>query len=126
MDEAIVIDGRKIIVRVGIVRSDKIELMILASDGLEFCQCRADRVMPSSNEEPGSEIETLHRDPSSGWAVACRKKDEWVMVGANVRITVIEIRNGKVRIGIEVPKEMTVHRQESYDAILREQEEMGK
>ena len=36
---------------------------------------------------------------------------------------VIEIRGDKVRLGIEAPKEVTVHRQEVYDAIKREQDE---
>ena len=36
---------------------------------------------------------------------------------------VIEIRGDKVRLGIEAPKEITVHRQEVYDAIKREQDE---
>jgi carbon storage regulator len=128
LEKAYVIDGRNIIVRVGTVRSDKAELRILAPDGLRICQYGADRVMPAFNEELGSETETVQRDPSSGWAAACRQKGEWVVVGTNVRITVIEIRNHdhKVRLGIEAPKEMTVYREEYYDAILREQEEKGK
>jgi carbon storage regulator len=52
--------------------------------------------------------------------VLSRKKDEKIMIGDNITIMVVEIRGDKVRLGIEAPKEVTVHRQEVYDAIRRE------
>lgn len=48
-----------------------------------------------------------------------RKIQESIMIGDNVRITVVSISGDKVRIGIEAPQEITVHRQEVYDAIKR-------
>ena len=51
------------------------------------------------------------------------KKDEKIIIGDNITVMVIEIRGDKVRLGIEAPKEVTVHRQEVYDAIKREQDE---
>ena len=55
--------------------------------------------------------------------VLSRKKDEKIVIGDNITVMVIEIRGDKVRLGIEAPKEITVHRQEVYDAIKREQVE---
>ena len=44
---------------------------------------------------------------------------ETVMVGDSVRTTVVDIRGDKVRLGIEAPREVSVHRKEVYDAIKR-------
>ena len=52
--------------------------------------------------------------------VLSRKKDEKIIIGDNITLMVIEIRGDKVRLGIEAPKDVTVHRQEVYDAIQRE------
>lgn len=53
--------------------------------------------------------------------VLSRKKDEKIVIGDNITIMVIEIRGDKVRLGIDAPKEITVHRQEVYEAIRKEQ-----
>ena len=53
--------------------------------------------------------------------VLSRQKNESIVIGNQVvKITVVEIRGDKVRLGIEAPKEISVHRQEVYEAILRE------
>jgi len=49
--------------------------------------------------------------------VLSRKKNEAITIGENVKITVIELRGDKVRLGIEAPSEVPVHRQEVYAAI---------
>ncbi len=49
--------------------------------------------------------------------VLSRKKNESIVVGDHITITVIEVRGDKVRLGIEAPKDVTVHRREVYDAI---------
>ena len=54
--------------------------------------------------------------------VLSRKKDEALVIGDNIVVTVIEVRGDKVRLGIEAPKEVPVHRQEVYEAIQRENE----
>ncbi|MHC4371710.1 MAG: carbon storage regulator CsrA [Planctomycetota bacterium] len=51
--------------------------------------------------------------------VLSRKKNETLVIGDNISVVVIEIRGDKVRLGIEAPKEIPVHRQEVYDAIHR-------
>ena len=55
--------------------------------------------------------------------VLSRKKDEKIIIGDSITIMVIEIRGDKVRLGIDAPKDVTVHRQEVYEAIKREQEQ---
>jgi carbon storage regulator len=52
--------------------------------------------------------------------VLSRKLNESIMIADNVRIVVVEIRGDKVRLGIEAPKEVSVHRREVYDALKRE------
>lgn len=49
--------------------------------------------------------------------VLSRKKDESVVINNNIRIVVVEIRGDKVRLGVEAPKEVPVHRSEVYEAI---------
>jgi carbon storage regulator len=49
--------------------------------------------------------------------VLSRKKNECIIINDNIVVTVIEIRGDKVRLGIEAPKDVTVHRREVYEAI---------
>jgi len=60
--------------------------------------------------------------------VLSRQRDESIIIGDNIVITVVDIRGDKVRLGIEAPKEVPVHRQEVYEAIQRErnQSESGE
>jgi len=52
--------------------------------------------------------------------ILSRQRDESIMIGDNVVITIVDIRGDKVRLGIEAPQEIPVHRQEVYEAIQRE------
>ena len=52
--------------------------------------------------------------------VLSRKKDEQVVIADDVVITVVEIRGDKVRLGIDAPKDVPVHRREVYEAVKRE------
>lgn len=54
--------------------------------------------------------------------VLSRKKNESIIINDHITITVVEIRGDKVRLGIDAPKEVTVHRQEVYDAIQAQTE----
>ena len=49
--------------------------------------------------------------------VLSRKKNEQIMIGEDIVITIIDVRGDKVRIGIEAPAEIPVHRQEIYLAL---------
>jgi carbon storage regulator len=51
--------------------------------------------------------------------VLSRKKDEKIMIGDLVRITIVEVRGDKVRLGIEAPKRLAVHREEVWLAIKK-------
>ena len=51
--------------------------------------------------------------------VLSRKKNESIVINDDIRVVVVEIRGDKVRLGIEAPKEVPVHRREVYDAIKR-------
>lgn len=52
--------------------------------------------------------------------VLSRQRDESIMIGDNIVITIVDIRGDKVRLGIDAPTEIPVHRQEVYEAIQRE------
>ena len=52
--------------------------------------------------------------------VLSRHRDESIMIGDNIVITIVDIRGDKVRLGIDAPQSIPVHRQEVYDAIQRE------
>ena len=51
--------------------------------------------------------------------VLSRKKNESIVIDDDITIVVVDIRGDKVRLGIEAPKEVPVHRREVYDAIQR-------
>lgn len=54
--------------------------------------------------------------------VLSRKKNESIVINNDITIVVVEIRGDKVRLGVEAPREVPVHRREVYDAILRSQQ----
>ena len=54
--------------------------------------------------------------------VLSRQKDESIMIGDEVEITIVDVRGDKVRLGINCPRSITVHRKEIYLAIQKEKE----
>jgi carbon storage regulator len=52
--------------------------------------------------------------------VLSRQRDESIVIGDNVVVTIVDIRGDKVRLGIQAPGEVPVHRQEVFEAIQRE------
>ncbi|MCA9262974.1 MAG: carbon storage regulator CsrA [Planctomycetales bacterium] len=51
--------------------------------------------------------------------VLSRNKNESIVISYDIKIVVVEIRGDKVRLGVEAPKEVPVHRREVYEAIKR-------
>ncbi len=49
--------------------------------------------------------------------VLCRKKTEEIIIGDSIRIKVIDVQGGKVRLGLSAPPEISIHRKEVYDLI---------
>ena len=58
--------------------------------------------------------------------VLSRQRDESIVIGENVVVTIVDIRGDKVRLGIEAPGEIPVHRREVYEAIQRENRRAGQ
>ncbi|TVQ31743.1 MAG: carbon storage regulator [Phycisphaeraceae bacterium] len=54
--------------------------------------------------------------------VLSRQRDETIMIGDDIEITVVDIRGDKVRLGITAPTRIAVHRKEVYEAIREENE----
>ena len=52
--------------------------------------------------------------------VLSRKRNEKIVIADCITVVIVDIRGDKVRLGIEVPKDMSVHRREVWDAIQRE------
>jgi len=58
--------------------------------------------------------------------VLSRQRDESIMIGDDVKITIVDVRGDKVRLGITAPREIPVHRMEIYEAIQREKREKAE
>ncbi len=52
--------------------------------------------------------------------VLSRQREESIMIGDDIVVTVVEIRGDKIRLGIQAPAHVTVHREEIYNAIKKE------
>ena len=55
--------------------------------------------------------------------VLSRQKDESIVIGDDVEVTIVDVRGNKVRLGITAPKDVPVHRREVYEAIQKEKNE---
>jgi carbon storage regulator len=52
--------------------------------------------------------------------VLSRQRDESIIIGDNIVVTIVDVRGDKVKLGIEAPQSVSVHRREVYEAIQRE------
>lgn len=58
--------------------------------------------------------------------VLSRHRDETIIIGDEIELTVVDIRGDKVRLGIKAPSHIAVHRKEVYEAIRRENEQAAR
>ncbi len=58
--------------------------------------------------------------------VLSRQRDESIIIGDNIVVTIVDIRGDKVRLGIDAPSEIPVHRREVFEAIQRENGRIGR
>ena len=52
--------------------------------------------------------------------VLSRKQGESIIIGGDIVVTIVEVRGGQVRVGIDAPRSIDVHREEIYQEVLRE------
>jgi carbon storage regulator len=58
--------------------------------------------------------------------ILTRRVGETIMIGDNVTVTVLGVKGNQVRVGVNAPKEVAVHREEIYERIKREESDGGK
>lgn len=58
--------------------------------------------------------------------VLSRHRDESIIIGDDIVVTIVDIRGDKVRLGINAPQDVPVHRQEVFEAIRREARKTGQ
>jgi carbon storage regulator len=81
---------------------------------------------PSSTSAPAAFLPIYRRPPPTArkkepaMLVLSRHRDESIIIGDDIVVTIVDIRGDKVRLGIEAPTDIPVHRQEVYEAIQRE------
>jgi carbon storage regulator len=71
-------------------------------------------------------LKKIHPRKEPTMLVLSRQRDETIMIGDDIEVTVVDIRGDKVRLGITAPKAVSVHRKEVYDAIRRENREAAR
>ena len=57
--------------------------------------------------------------------VLTRRTEETIFIGSDIKVTILGIQNGQVRIGIEAPKEIPIYREEIFAKIQQEKEAAG-
>jgi carbon storage regulator len=73
--------------------------------------CKDDALRPFADNSKKLRIQAM--------LVLSRKKNESIVINNDITVVVVEIRGDKVRLGVEAPKDVPVHRREVYDAIHR-------
>jgi carbon storage regulator len=57
--------------------------------------------------------------------ILTRRVGETLMIGDDVTVTVLGVKGNQVRVGVDAPKDVAVHREEIYERIQKEQENSG-
>ena len=70
-----------------------------------------------ADEQCAAEMAKSNDWREAGMLVLSRKKNEQIVIDENVVVTIVQIRGDKVRVGIEAPKDVPVHRKEVHEAM---------
>ncbi len=108
-DESIIIGKMLVTITVLEVKGRLVRLGIRAADlGIR----RKEVIPPGTRPSPPTD--------GGGYLVLSRRVDQEILIGDNIELLIVDIRGDKVRIGIEAPKDVPVHRQEVYEQIQKE------
>jgi carbon storage regulator len=58
--------------------------------------------------------------------IMTRRTGEKIMIGSNITITILDVQGNQIRVGVDAPREVTVHREEVYRRIIHEQVTHGE
>ncbi|HMP07534.1 MAG TPA: carbon storage regulator CsrA [Lacipirellulaceae bacterium] len=58
--------------------------------------------------------------------VLSRQRDESIIIGDDIVVTIVDVRGDKVKLGIDAPQDVSVHRREVYEAIRRENQHAAR
>lgn len=121
-DEQIVIGNTRVVIVD--IRGDKVRLGIVAPSDIAVHRQEIEEAIKQERAQKGEPPMQSVAYPAAlyqGTAlVLSRKKNESVVINHEVTVVVVEIRGDKVRLGVEAPKEVPVHRLEVLEAILRQ------
>jgi carbon storage regulator len=87
----------------------------LGQDGASVAIAAPAEFPPTSGRHPGSASARAEKDALM--LVLSRKNNESIVINNNIKVTVVEIRGDKVRLGIVAPRDIPVHREEVFEAI---------
>ncbi len=68
-------------------------------------------------------MELGHQQGTEGMLILTRRVGETLMIGDEVTVTVLGVKGNQVRIGVNAPRDVAVHREEIYDRIRNEQDQ---
>lgn len=102
------------------IRGDKVRLGIDAPKEIEVHRQEVFNAIVRQDNAIGPFNTAAQNENSGRMLVLSRHRDETILLGNDVSITIADIRGDKVRLGIDAPRHIPVHRQEVYDAIKRE------
>jgi|GEM_PF-973437 len=110
--------GDNVVFTIVEIRFGKVRVGIRAPRGIPVLrQMGTEEVAPDTIRGLPETVRSTETAPPNSTLILSRKVGESILVGSDVVFTVVDIRGDKVRIGIQTPKDLPVHRQEIVEAI---------